>query len=181
MSAPTLTDGAPDVGEDGPPVSDPASSDSSAQQRRSGVLSARSAAVLSVVVVLLMTLALPAKAYITQRARIAQLEAQVAWHNQRIAELSVAHERWKDPAYIEAQARARLHYVRVGQVGYVVLADQGSQEAEVTTTRPAAQLPDGGPWWSILWGSVADTAEPKSKKAAPQAPEPASPAPTYAR
>lgn len=158
---------------------DPAEHESA--PRRGSVLSARSAAVLAVVVVLLMTLALPAKAYITQRARIAQLESQVEWHHQRIAELSAAHERWKDPAYIEAQARARLHYVRVGQVGYVVLTDQDSEDSQITTTRPAAQLPSGGPWWSSLWGSVVDTAQPKSKKSAPQAPEPASPAPTYAR
>jgi cell division protein FtsB len=146
---------------------------------RSWVLSARSGAVLGVVVVLMMTLALPAKAFITQRSRIAQLESQLAWHTQRSADLAAAHKRWEDPAYIEAQARARLHYVRPGQVGYVVLTDIAPSESETTTTRPQAELPAGGPWWSALWGTVEGVAKPTSKNTAPPAPEPAKPAPSY--
>lgn len=148
-------------------------------RRRSWVLSARSGAVLTVVIVLLMILALPAKAYITQRSRIAELEQELAWHNQRIADLTATHERWSDPAYVEAQARARLRYVRVGQVGYVVLTGADSPRAEITTTRPQARVSSSGPWWSALWGTVEDVAAPKSAHSAPEAPAEASPAPSY--
>lgn len=158
--------------------------DDSAQQvarsgGRSWVLSARSALVLGVAVILMVTLALPAKAFITQRARIAQLESQLAWHTQRVADLSAAHERWSDPAYVEMQARARLHYVRPGQVGYVVITDTPSKQPETTTTRPQAQVPNNGPWWSALWSTVEDTSRPKAKNTAPAAPAPAKPAPSY--
>jgi cell division protein FtsB len=84
--------------------------------------------VLTVIIVLMMTLALPAKAYLTQRSRIGALEDQLAWHTQRIADLTAAHQRWSDPAYVEAQARARLRYVRVGQVGYVVLTQHDNPQ-----------------------------------------------------
>jgi hypothetical protein len=135
--------------------------------------------VLTVIIVLMMTLALPAKAYLTQRSRIATLESQLAWHNQRISELTAAHKRWSDPAYVEAQARARLRYVRVGQVGYVVLTPSDSPDSEITTTRPQAQVPNSGPWWSALWSTVAGVATPKSRGKAPAAPAEASPAPSY--
>lgn len=151
----------------------------SAPARRNWVLSARSGAVLAVFIVLLMTLALPAKAYITQRSRIAGLEAQLAWHNQRIADLTAAHERWSDPAYVEAQARARLHYVRVGQVGYVVITDKSPSQTEITTTRPQAEVPRNGPWWSALWSTVEGVAKPEASTKAPAAPAEATPAPSY--
>lgn len=147
--------------------------------RRSGVLSARSGAVLAVFIVLMMTLALPAKAYMTQRSRIAALESQLSWYNQRISDLTAAHARWQDPSYVEAQARARLHYVRVGQVGYVVLTDKATEADEITTTRPAAQVPQDGPWWSALWSTVEGVAKPEASNTAPAAPAEASPAPSY--
>ena len=83
------------------------------------VLSARAGAALGVVVVLLAILAIPFKEWITQRARIADLEGQLAWHTQRTEDLTAALQRWDDPAYVEAQARARLHFVHPGEVGYV--------------------------------------------------------------
>jgi hypothetical protein len=126
-----------------------------------------------------MTLALPAKAYITQRSRIVALESQLAWHNQRIEDLTAAHKRWSDPAYIEAQARSRLRYVRVGQVGYVVLTQQDDPQAEITTTRPQARVSGSGPWWSALWSTVEGVAAPKSSRNAPAAPAVASAAPSY--
>ena len=95
---------------------------------RRPVLSARAGAALGVVVVLITILAIPFREWITQGARISELESQVAWHNQRVADLQTARDRWKDPAYVEAQARARLHFVRPGEVGYVVLTD-GTAEA----------------------------------------------------
>lgn len=125
-----------------------------------------------------MVLALPVKTYINQRSRIAQLQSELDWHNQRVAELTAAHKRWKDPAYLEAQARARLHFVRVGQVGYVVLTDAELEESDPTTTRPLAQVPGTGPWWSALWSTVEQASTPKSQQPI-LAPAPAKAAPSY--
>jgi cell division protein FtsB len=144
------------------------------------VLSARAGAALGVLVILMAILAIPFKEWITQRSRIADLEAQLAWHGARAAELEAALDRWDDPAYVEAQARARLHFVRPGEVGYVVLADGEESAPDTTQTRPMAQLPDGGPWWSAVWSTVTQAAEPGASSV-PAAPAPAEPAESYAQ
>ncbi len=145
------------------------------------VLSARAGAALGVLVVLVAILAIPFKEWVTQRARISDLEDQLAWHYDRVAQLTQAQERWEDPAYIEAQARARLHFVRVGEVGYVVLTDETSAAPGMTQTRPMAQVPKGGPWWSAVWSTVESAAAADPSSPAPQAPAPAQPAETYGR
>ena len=51
-----------------------------------------------------------------------------------MADLQAAEARWDDPAYVEAQARARLHFVRPGEVGYVVLTEEELASPETTQT-----------------------------------------------
>ena len=143
------------------------------------VLSARAGAALGVLVILVAILAIPFKEWITQRARISDLESQLAWHTQRTGELETALARWDDPAYVEAQARTRLHYVRPGEVGYVVLAEEETDTPETTQTRPMAQAPKGGPWWNAVWTTVQQAAEPSAAASVPAAPAPAEPAETY--
>lgn len=142
------------------------------------VLSARAGAALGVLVILVAILAIPFKQWVTQRARISDLEQELAWHNTRVADLQRAVDRWDDPAYVEAQARARLHFVKVGEVGYVVLTDETTQSPETTQTRPMATVPKGGPWWSAVWSTVQDSADLASG-AATGAPAPAKPAESY--
>jgi cell division protein FtsB len=145
------------------------------------VLSARAGAALGVVVVLMAILAIPFKEWITQRARIADLQEQLAWHTQRTEDLRAALARWDDPAYVEAQARARLHFVKPGQVGYVVLAEDEAAAPDTTQTRPMVKAPRGGPWWRAVWSTVEQADEPDGGEAAPMAPAPAEPAESYDR
>jgi len=142
------------------------------------VLSARAGAALGVLVVLIAILAIPFKEWITQRARISELQSQLDWHDQRVTELTAALQRWEDPAYAEAQARARLHFVKPGEVGYVVIAEEQSSSPETTPTRPMAQAPRGEPWWSAIWTTVRQADSPP-KGGVPQAPPEAAPAQSY--
>ena len=163
----------------------PAGRPSSSMQERATdirrpVLSPRAGVALGIVVVLIAILALPFREWVTQRARISDLQAQVAWHDQRVHELDAAAKRWKDPAYIEAQARSRLHFVHPGEVGYVVLTDQELDAPETTATRPMASAPQGGPWWRAVWTTVEQSADPAAE-IPPQAPAPAEPAQDYAQ
>lgn len=144
------------------------------------MLSARAGAALGVLVILIAILAIPFKEWVTQRARISDLEAQLAWHTQRAADLEASLKRWDDPAYVEAQARARLHFVRPGEVGYVVLTDAETATSDTTATRPMAQAPKGGPWWSAVWSTVQAADAPKHS-APPSAPPEATPAESYGR
>lgn len=117
--------------------------------RRRRFATGRAVTLVVVLVALGLTLALPVREWVVQRAAIADLEAQVAASQQRVADLQVAQQRWQDPAFVAAQARERLHFVRPGEIGYVVL---GADDKPLVAggAVPAAE----DPWWSTLWESV---------------------------
>ena len=119
----------------------------------------RVVALIVVLAALAVTLAIPVRAWLTQRAEIAALEADVAAAQLRVADLQQELEDWNDPAFVIAQARSRLHFVFPGEVGYVVL---GSDDRPVTPDTTAAQRPV--PWYEQLWESTrqADLAGPPS-------------------
>lgn len=144
------------------------------------VLSARAGAVLGVLVVLLAILAIPFKEWLTQRARIAELESELAWHTDRVVTLTDTLQRWEDPAYIEAQARERLQFVKPGEVGYVVLTEDPAAAQEADEGRSLAQAPTGLPWWSAVWTTVEQVADPDNG-GGELTPKPATPASSFGR
>ncbi len=97
---------------------------------------------------LLLTLAVPVRAWFAQRAQIAGLRAEVDAASERVGELQVEKQRWADPAFVAAQARRRLHFVLPGEVGYVTLGSG----TEATT--PGTEAGSQEPWYSQLWGAV---------------------------
>lgn len=101
-----------------------------------------------VVATLLLALTVPGRAWFAQRAQIAGLRADVDAARERVTSLQVQQERWKDPAFVAAEARRRLHFVLPGEVGYVAL---GGDTATAATTAAAA---NASPWYSSLWGAL---------------------------
>jgi hypothetical protein len=99
-----------------------------------------------------LAVALPFKIWLGQRSDIASLSAQTRQAQQHITALQAERKRWDTPAYVEQQARQRLHYVMPGQKTYVVL---GSPSAP--THRPASgnAAPSTSPWYDQLWSSLA--------------------------
>ena len=73
--------------------------------------------------------------YLDQKQRIAALEQSVHVTQQKIDALKAERARWNDPAYITAQARERLYYVKPGEVVYLIDND----------IDPAAQPKDQAP------------------------------------
>jgi len=61
--------------------------------------------------------------YVDQRQQIAALTHDVKATQDEIAQLKTERERWRDEAYIVAQARERLYYRRPGEVVYLVADD----------------------------------------------------------
>lgn len=76
--------------------------------------------------------------FVSQRQRIAELNAHIATVDAEIAELQAEQSRWNDPAYIQAQARGRLLFVVPGETSYLV-TDSG---AAVAPQEPAEARPD---------------------------------------
>jgi hypothetical protein len=113
-----------------------------------------------VVSALAVLLALPLKTYFSQHSSITALERAQAAQQKRIAGLQATVQRYDDPAYVQAQARARLHYVLPGETDYVIVPKKTTRKPSATTpaTGPRQSVPGTSahsPWWSRLWASTA--------------------------
>lgn len=64
-----------------------------------------------------------------QQQEIAALEAALEESQQEVLALEEQRERWKDPAFVETQARERLLFVYPGDITYLVI-DDGNLEDE---------------------------------------------------
>ncbi len=108
------------------------------------------AAVLAVVLcAIALSLAYPVREYIAQRRQIDQLQAQSTQTAAQLARLQAEAARLNDPAYIEQQARDRLHYCMPRQTCYVIIGGQPASNAG-----KAAAAVAGTPWYERLWTSV---------------------------
>jgi cell division protein FtsB len=116
-----------------------------------GVRAAIAALVLAVVV---LSLAVPLRAWLRQSDENTALAAEVAAREQRIAELDEQLSQWGDPAYVEQQARERLRWVRPGEIGYVVIDPEAEAQQEAETENVG--MP--GSWYERLWRSYEDSA-----------------------
>jgi cell division protein FtsB len=106
------------------------------------------AAVLAIVLcAIALSLAYPVREYISQRRQIDQLLAQSARIEARGRRLEGENKQLHTPAYIEQQARDRLHMCLPTQVCYEIIGGQDKKkEARV---KAAAQ-----PWYQKVWSSV---------------------------
>ena len=112
------------------------------------------AAILGVVVmVLALALTVPLRQYLAQRGKVAQARARQEQAQARVDALEARKQRLQDPAYVEQLARERLHFVRPGEVPYILLTPP-------PTPVPSRAVQGGpgvagtGPWSSRLWGTV---------------------------
>lgn len=145
----------------------------SAEQRseqRLGFTARRAAVLAAVVCVLTLTIAGPVRTYFAQRTEMNQLTASEAALRRQIADLEQRKAKLGDPAYIAAQARERLGFVKPGDIPFQVQlpptaatpSEPGGQAA-----RPAST----DPWYTSLWHTIADA--PHLPPAPPEVPAPA--------
>ncbi len=86
-------------------------------------LSGFALSLLLLVVAALIVLAPSLKTLVEQRQQIAELQAELEQAKGAVKDLKGEVDRWKDPAYIESQARNRLYYVFPGDVSYLVIGE----------------------------------------------------------
>ena len=89
-------------------------------------LSGFALSMLLLLVAALVVLAPGLKTLIEQRQQITQLEQSVQDAQDAVDELEGEVDRWRDPAYIEAEARDRLYYVYPGDITFLVIGDEES-------------------------------------------------------
>ncbi|MBK8470221.1 MAG: septum formation initiator family protein [Actinomycetales bacterium] len=109
----------------------------------------------SILLVLLLTLGPTVHSLVRQRGEIARLQTSVAEQEVDNAALRAEQERWKDPAYVEQQARDRLKFVKVGDRSYTVIDPEEAARPAVTGASVAAPKANGSaPWYGQLWQSI---------------------------
>lgn len=90
---------------------------------RSFRLSGFALSLLLLVVAALVVLAPSLKTLVEQRQQIAELQTEYDQAKGAVKDLKGQLDRWKDPAYIESQARDRLYYVFPGDISYLVIGE----------------------------------------------------------
>jgi len=119
----------------------------------------RAAVLVVVVCAIALSLAYPVREYLAQLRQIDQLKAQQAQITGQLHQLKVQRRELASPAYVEQQARDRLHMCMPSQTCYVIISG----------TRRSAKAGHGHvtitPWYERLWSSVqqADSEKVPSK------------------
>jgi len=118
------------------------------RQARRSRLTGRAALLALVLCSLIVALAYPTRQYVSQRAEIAELEQERQQARERVEQLRDLKARWQDDAYAEQRIRERLHYVKPGETGYIVI-DPNAATKSRTTQGAAAR-----PWYANVWDGV---------------------------
>lgn len=102
-----------------------------------------------------MLYAIPLREYVEHRSTVAALKEENEERRNEVDRLRMDVERLKDPAYVRAQARKRLHFVMPGETGYVTLRGEGGQSVADGRAQPSNTVhAQDGPWYERLWSSV---------------------------
>ncbi len=122
-------------------------------------LTGRAAILVLVIAALLVSYASSMRANLEQGRHIDSLEDSISDSREAIKELKREKRRWRDDAYIEAQARARFAFGYPGEVGYHVLDEDGQPLDAANTLDEPEVVGDGRPeWWESTLSSI-ETAE----------------------
>lgn len=124
---------------------------------------------------LTLTIAGPVRTYFGQRTEMKQLKATEEQLRVQIAELEQQKVKLSDPVFIAAQARERLGFVMPGEIPYQVQLPPGSAVPVPPGVEPATADPDQ-PWYTALWGTIADAPYGVAPAPAPGPPGPVDPA-----
>lgn len=115
--------------------------------------------------VLVISYASSMRAYLQQREHINDLKQQIATSKVGIAAAEREKRRWRDPAYIEAQARERFGWVLPGETSYQVLDANGNpltgddaltDPDSIARTKPKA-------WWARAYSTLEAADHPEKK------------------
>jgi cell division protein FtsB len=129
----------------------------------------RAAILVLVLAVLAVSYASSMRAYLQQRAHIQELKTQIAQREANIDQLEREKRRWRDPAFVQAQARERFGYLMPGETSYVVLDESGRPLESQTSLTDPSTIADRTPtaWWTNEWKSVQLAGLPPKPQAPP--------------
>ncbi|HSU73574.1 MAG TPA: septum formation initiator family protein [Terrabacter sp.] len=117
----------------------------------------RGAILLGILVMLAVTIVPTLRSLVQQRGDAAAMADKVAAQRETVQQLQHEAALWKDPAYIEVQARERLKFVRVGDRAYTVIDGDSGARSAPAAPRPVVAAPmanAASPWYGKVWQSI---------------------------
>ncbi|CAB4667469.1 unannotated protein [freshwater metagenome] len=116
-----------------------------------GRINTRAVGLVLIALILVLFLAQPTQRYFAQRAQINALVQQVNASEERVVKAKAELERWNDPAYVKAQARARLHFVMPGETQYIVIDPSSKTQNEI---KVSSDVPLDVAWYQRVISSI---------------------------
>jgi cell division protein FtsB len=113
----------------------------------------RAAMFAMVLCALALSIAVPLRTYLSQRDELRDVGAEQQKLRETVAALEKRKSELQDPAYVEIEARKRLHWVRPGETPYIVQLP-GDEGRNTETERPSGKQAAEGSWYEELWESV---------------------------
>jgi cell division protein FtsB len=118
-----------------------------------GLSTTRRAAMLAIVVcALALSVAVPLRTYLGQRAEVEIQQQRQEELREQVEQLEQRKAQLDDPAQVEAEARRRLRYVRPGETPYVVELP-GDHDGH-GAGQPPQPSPQQQSWYETLWDAV---------------------------
>jgi cell division protein DivIC len=144
-------------------------------EQRLGFTARRAAVLAAVICVLTLTIAGPVRTYFAQRTEMEQLTATEAALRKQIADLEQRKGQLGDPAFIAAQARERLGFVKPGDIPFQVQLPPSAATPAQPGNESAAPAKNE-PWYTSLWHTIADNPHlPPAAPAPAPGPDPNAP------
>lgn len=100
-----------------------------------------------------LMLAVPVRSWLSQRAELDRLSADMAQTQERVDALAAQKQRWEDPRFVSAQARLRLNMVKPGQFALIALERDDARQQEI-------EQPPTTTWYEKLWDTTRSVASP---------------------
>lgn len=131
-----------------------------------------------VLAVLAVSYASSLRAYLDQRHHVSALRQQIAQAQEEIDALKREKRRWRDDAFVIAQARARFAFGFPGEIGFQVLDESGEPlDLQDGLSAPQSNEDLEPEWWQTTLDSVEVAGNPPTRPdpddtiTAPPAPE----------
>jgi cell division protein FtsB len=129
-------------------------------QARGLTFTTRAALLALVLCAVVLTLAYPAREYLAQHRQISQLATQVANDKASLAAMKTARTQANDPAYVEQQARERLHMRMPGDQVFQLappLPEKVGKQTAGSVRTPELPGRSTQPWYSQLYRSTVES------------------------
>ncbi len=119
-------------------------------------------AITALTALLLIMLLPTAKSWYDQRQELSDLHEQVATQEEHVSELKHEQKLWETDAYVEAQARKRLKFVKPGEKTYTVVDGDGSPSIDPETGTVAGKSSEA--WYEQMASSAEAADDPATDR-----------------